>query len=44
MVAMDIDHVIPLHRTGEPFYEIASAETPSKLLRSYTGTQFVFGT
>jgi 7,8-dihydropterin-6-yl-methyl-4-(beta-D-ribofuranosyl)aminobenzene 5'-phosphate synthase len=40
---MDIDYVIPLHCTGEPFYEIAKAEMPAKLLRSYTGTQFVFG-
>lgn len=36
------DYVIPLHCTGEPFYEIAKAEMPTKLLRSYTGTRFVF--
>jgi 7,8-dihydropterin-6-yl-methyl-4-(beta-D-ribofuranosyl)aminobenzene 5'-phosphate synthase len=41
---MDIDYVIPLHCTGEPFYEIAKAEIPNKLLRSYTGTRFVFST
>jgi 7,8-dihydropterin-6-yl-methyl-4-(beta-D-ribofuranosyl)aminobenzene 5'-phosphate synthase len=39
---MDIDYVIPLHCTGEPFYEMAKAEIPNKLLRSYTGTRFVF--
>ena len=39
---MDIDYVIPLHCTGEPFYETAKAEIPYKLLRSYTGTRFVF--
>jgi 7,8-dihydropterin-6-yl-methyl-4-(beta-D-ribofuranosyl)aminobenzene 5'-phosphate synthase len=39
---MDIDHVIPLHCTGEPFYEIAKGEMPNKLLRSYTGTRFIF--
>jgi 7,8-dihydropterin-6-yl-methyl-4-(beta-D-ribofuranosyl)aminobenzene 5'-phosphate synthase len=39
---IDIDYVIPLHCTGEPFYEIAKAEMPTKLLRSYTGTRFVF--
>jgi 7,8-dihydropterin-6-yl-methyl-4-(beta-D-ribofuranosyl)aminobenzene 5'-phosphate synthase len=39
---MDIDYVIPLHYTGEPFYETAKAEIPNKLLRSYTGTRFVF--
>jgi Phosphatidylethanolamine-binding protein len=39
---IDIDYVIPLHCTGE-LYEMAKAEMPSKLLRSYTGTRFVFG-
>jgi 7,8-dihydropterin-6-yl-methyl-4-(beta-D-ribofuranosyl)aminobenzene 5'-phosphate synthase len=39
---MDVDYVIPLHCTGEPFYEAAKAEMPNKLLRSYTGTRFVF--
>jgi 7,8-dihydropterin-6-yl-methyl-4-(beta-D-ribofuranosyl)aminobenzene 5'-phosphate synthase len=39
---IDVDYVIPLHCTGEPFYEIAKAEMPAKLLRSYTGTRFVF--
>ena len=39
---IDVDYVIPLHCTGEPFYEMAKAEMPTKLLRSYTGTRFVF--
>jgi 7,8-dihydropterin-6-yl-methyl-4-(beta-D-ribofuranosyl)aminobenzene 5'-phosphate synthase len=39
---IDPDHVIPMHCTGEPFYEIAKAEMPAKLLRSFTGTRFVF--
>lgn len=39
---IDIDYVIPLHCTGEPFYEMAKAEMPNKLLRSYTGTRFTF--
>jgi 7,8-dihydropterin-6-yl-methyl-4-(beta-D-ribofuranosyl)aminobenzene 5'-phosphate synthase len=39
---MDIDYVIPLHCTGEAFYEIAKREMPSRLLRSYTGTRFTF--
>jgi 7,8-dihydropterin-6-yl-methyl-4-(beta-D-ribofuranosyl)aminobenzene 5'-phosphate synthase len=39
---MDIDYVIPLHCSGEVFYELAKAEMPTKLLRSYTGTCFVF--
>jgi 7,8-dihydropterin-6-yl-methyl-4-(beta-D-ribofuranosyl)aminobenzene 5'-phosphate synthase len=39
---INIDHVIPLHCTGEPFYDKARAEMPGKVLRSYTGTRFVF--
>jgi 7,8-dihydropterin-6-yl-methyl-4-(beta-D-ribofuranosyl)aminobenzene 5'-phosphate synthase len=39
---LDVDYVVPLHCTGEPFFEIAKAEIPTKLLRSYTGTQIVF--
>jgi 7,8-dihydropterin-6-yl-methyl-4-(beta-D-ribofuranosyl)aminobenzene 5'-phosphate synthase len=39
---MDIDYVIPLHCSGEMFYELARVEMPTRLLRSYTGTRFVF--
>ena len=39
---IDIEYVIPLHCTGEPFYDKARAEMPRKVLRSYTGTRFVF--
>lgn len=39
---IDPDYIVPLHCSGEPFYEIAKAEIPGKLLRSYTGTRFVF--
>jgi 7,8-dihydropterin-6-yl-methyl-4-(beta-D-ribofuranosyl)aminobenzene 5'-phosphate synthase len=39
---IDLDYLIPLHCTGEPFYAIAKVEMPTKLLRSYTGTRFVF--
>ena len=39
---MDVDYVIPLHCSGEVFYELAKAEMPVQLLRSYTGTRFVF--
>jgi hypothetical protein len=41
---IDPDYLIPLHCTGEPFYEIAKVEMPTKLVRSYTGTRFVFTT
>jgi 7,8-dihydropterin-6-yl-methyl-4-(beta-D-ribofuranosyl)aminobenzene 5'-phosphate synthase len=39
---IDLDYVIPLHCSGEPFYEMAKAEMTSKLLRAYTGTRLVF--
>ena len=39
---IDVDYVIPLHCSGEPFYEMAKAEMPSKLLRAYTGPRLVF--
>jgi 7,8-dihydropterin-6-yl-methyl-4-(beta-D-ribofuranosyl)aminobenzene 5'-phosphate synthase len=39
---IDPDYVIPMHCTGEPFYEIMQRELPQKLIRSYTGTRFVF--
>jgi metal-dependent hydrolase (beta-lactamase superfamily II) len=34
---------VPMHCTGEPFYEILKAELPKKVIRSYTGTKLVFG-
>jgi 7,8-dihydropterin-6-yl-methyl-4-(beta-D-ribofuranosyl)aminobenzene 5'-phosphate synthase len=37
-----IDYIIPLHCTGELFYDKARAEMPGKVLRSYTGTRFLF--
>ncbi|WP_041777856.1 MBL fold metallo-hydrolase [Beijerinckia indica] len=36
------DYIVPLHCSGEPFYEMAKAEMPDKLVRAYTGTQLVF--
>jgi 7,8-dihydropterin-6-yl-methyl-4-(beta-D-ribofuranosyl)aminobenzene 5'-phosphate synthase len=39
----DVDYIIPLHCSGEAFYEIAKSEFPTKVLRAYTGTQLTFG-
>jgi 7,8-dihydropterin-6-yl-methyl-4-(beta-D-ribofuranosyl)aminobenzene 5'-phosphate synthase len=39
---IDPDYIVPMHCSGEPFYEITKAELPTKLLRSYTGTRLVF--
>lgn len=41
---IDPDYIVPMHCTGEPFWEMARREMPQKLLRAYTGTQFVFST
>ena len=41
--ALDPDAVVPMHCTGEVFMEIAAREMPSKVVRSYTGTRYVFG-
>jgi 7,8-dihydropterin-6-yl-methyl-4-(beta-D-ribofuranosyl)aminobenzene 5'-phosphate synthase len=38
----NVDYLIPLHCSGEPFYDKARVELPGKVLRSYTGTRFVF--
>lgn len=42
LAADDIDYVIPLHCTGDAFHDIARNELGPKLLRSYSGTRFVF--
>jgi 7,8-dihydropterin-6-yl-methyl-4-(beta-D-ribofuranosyl)aminobenzene 5'-phosphate synthase len=39
---IDPDYIVPMHCTGEPFWDMARQEMPQKLLRAYTGTQFVF--
>jgi 7,8-dihydropterin-6-yl-methyl-4-(beta-D-ribofuranosyl)aminobenzene 5'-phosphate synthase len=40
--ADDVDYVIPLHCTGDTFYAMAKQELGPKVLRSYSGTRFVF--
>jgi 7,8-dihydropterin-6-yl-methyl-4-(beta-D-ribofuranosyl)aminobenzene 5'-phosphate synthase len=40
---LDPDAVVPMHCTGEAFMEIAAREMPGKVVRSYTGTRYVFG-
>ena len=41
--ALNPDLLVPMHCTGEPFHEIAAKEMPGKLVRSYTGSRYVFG-
>ena len=43
MIDLDVDYIVPMHCTGEPFYEMLKAELPKKVIRSYTGTKLVFG-
>ncbi len=38
------DYVIPMHCSGAGFIRIAQMEMPDKLILSYTGTRYVFGT
>jgi 7,8-dihydropterin-6-yl-methyl-4-(beta-D-ribofuranosyl)aminobenzene 5'-phosphate synthase len=40
---LDVDYVVPMHCTGEVFWDVARAELPGRMLRAYTGTRFVFG-
>jgi len=37
------DYVIPMHCSGETFISIAMQEMPAKVIRSSTGTRYVFG-
>ena len=39
---LDPDYVVPMHCSGEPFYETMKAEMPAKLLRSFTGSRITF--
>jgi 7,8-dihydropterin-6-yl-methyl-4-(beta-D-ribofuranosyl)aminobenzene 5'-phosphate synthase len=36
------DYVVPLHCSGEAFYEAAKVEMPTKLVRAFTGTRLIF--
>ena len=40
---LDPDYLVPMHCTGEPFYDIAKHEMPGRVLLSSTGTRFTFG-
>ncbi len=39
---IDPDYVVPMHCTGEMFWDVGRQAMPGKLLRAYTGTEFVF--
>ena len=36
------DFLVPLHCSGEPFFELAKAELGPKVIRGYTGTRLDF--
>ena len=36
------DYLVPLHCTGEPFFELAKGEFGPKVIRAYTGTRLDF--
>ena len=39
---IDPDYLVPLHCTGEPFFELAKGELGPKVIRAYTGTRLDF--
>ena len=42
--AMNSDHVIPAHCSGEQLYDIARVEMSDRIVRSAVGSRFGFGT
>jgi 7,8-dihydropterin-6-yl-methyl-4-(beta-D-ribofuranosyl)aminobenzene 5'-phosphate synthase len=40
---LDVEHVIPMHCSGNNFLELAKREMPEKLVLCTTGSQFTFG-
>ena len=40
--ALEPDYVVPLHCSGEMFYDKARAAMPGKVVRAFTGTRLVF--
>ncbi len=42
LLALGVDHIVPLHCSGEPFYERARAIAPDRLIRAYVGTTLAF--
>lgn len=43
LAAFEPDCVIPMHCTGEAFFDAAREAMPGKVVRNSTGTRFVFG-
>jgi 7,8-dihydropterin-6-yl-methyl-4-(beta-D-ribofuranosyl)aminobenzene 5'-phosphate synthase len=43
LIALGPDYIIPMHCTGETFVQILQQQAPEKFIRSYTGSQYVFG-
>ena len=39
---IDPDYLVPLHCTGEPFFDLAKGELGPKVIRAYTGTRLDF--
>lgn len=43
LIALEPDYIIPMHCTGETFAQILQQQSGEKFIRSYTGSQYVFG-
>ena len=39
---IDPDYLVPLHCTGEPFFDLAKGQLGPKVIRAYTGTRLDF--
>lgn len=42
LLALGVQHLVPLHCSGEPFYDLAKAKAPERLIRAYVGTRLTF--
>lgn len=42
LVDLDVDHIVPLHCSGEPFYDLAKQQHPERLVRAFVGTTLSF--
>lgn len=43
MAKFDADYLIPMHCSGENFFEAAKQAMPGRVVRTSTGTRFTFG-
>jgi len=42
LLALDVAHIVPLHCSGEPFFDLTKGRAPERLIRAYVGTSLKF--